>query len=120
MNARSLPEWRGATPDSPIPSRVRLRVFQAHNGVCYRSKRKIRPGDAWECDHVIALINGGANCESNLAPLLTETHREKTAEDVATKSKTYRLAAKHNGTWPATKRPLKSRGFAPSRNQEPT
>jgi hypothetical protein len=27
--------------------------------------RPLRPGDAWTCDHIVALISGGANRESN-------------------------------------------------------
>lgn len=112
---RAVPEWIGKTPDTPIPPRVKDRVFLAHGGRCHLSGRKIMPGDAWDCDHVLALINGGENRESNLAPALRDKHREKTAEDVDTKSKTYRMRAKHNGTWPKSKRPLKGRGFESAR-----
>ena len=59
--SRSVPEWIGATDDSAIPPRVRLRVFEAHGGVCHLSGRKIRAGEEWDCDHVKALINGGEN-----------------------------------------------------------
>ena len=38
-------------------------------------------------DHVRALINGGENRESNLAPILREKHREKTARDIDEKAK---------------------------------
>ena len=112
---RSLEEWVGATPDTPIPPRVRARVFERHGGVCHISGRKIRAGDAWECDHVIALVNGGENRESNLAPALTDKHREKTAEDVEIKSKVARQRAKHLGTWPKSKSRIRSRGFDRSR-----
>ncbi len=106
---RALPEWRGKTPDTPAPPRVRLRVFQAYDGVCHIAKRKIRAGEPWQLEHVIALINGGENRESNLAPALTDKHREKTAEDVAEKSAIYRKAAKHTGAtarkpWPKRER----------------
>lgn len=117
--SRSLPEWVGKSDDTPIPPRVRLRVFEAHGGVCYLSKRKIAAGEPWDCDHVIALINGGQNRESNLAPALKDKHHEKTAQDVDTKSKTYRMQAKHNGTWPKSETPLRSRGFASSRGKPP-
>jgi len=118
MIARELPEWVGKTPDTPAPARVRLRVFEAHGGRCYLSGRKIMPGDAWELDHVRALINGGLNVESNLAPALKAAHREKTNADVAEKAKVARVRMKHLGIWPASKRPLRSRGF-PSRRGEP-
>jgi 5-methylcytosine-specific restriction protein A len=110
--SRSVDQWIGATDDAMPPPRVRLRVFQAHGGRCYRSGRLIRAGDKWALDHIIAIINGGKNIESNLAPILEDSHKEKTAEDLAIKSKTYRMAAKFNGTWPKAKAKIRSRGFA--------
>jgi len=115
MTARAVPLWVGKTPDSDIPPRVRLRVFQREGGVCWISGRKIRPGEKWECDHRVALINGGSHSEDNLFPALVEAHKVKNAEDVAIKSKTYRMAAKHNGTWPKSKTPIRSRGFQSAR-----
>jgi 5-methylcytosine-specific restriction endonuclease McrA len=94
---REIPEWIGATPDSAIPRRVRLRVFERHGGICYLSNRKIQPGDKWEVDHVIPIVLGGENRENNLAPALTTEHRKKTAADVAQKSKERRVRAKHIG-----------------------
>ena len=95
--SRSVPEWIGATPNTPIPPRVKLRVFEAHGGVCHLSGRKIRAGELWECDHVKALINDGENRETNLAPALRDKHRAKSAEDVAEKAKVYAKRAKHLG-----------------------
>ena len=97
MTGRSVPEWIGATPDTPIPPRVKLRVFERHGGVCYLSGRKIRAGEAWEADHVIAIINGGPNRESNLKPALKAAHRIKSDADLAEKSKVYRVKGKHLG-----------------------
>jgi len=94
---RSLPEWIGKTPDAPIPRRVRLRVFERHGGICHISGRKIRPGEAWECDHIVALVNGGEHRERNLAPALIDKHKGKTAEDVAEKATAYRKKRKHLG-----------------------
>lgn len=101
---RSVPEWIGKTPDTRIPPRVKLRVFLAHGGVCHLSKRKIMPGEEWDCDHVRALINGGENRETNLAPALKDKHREKTRADLDEKSKVYRTRAKHLGLWPKGQR----------------
>lgn len=95
--SREVPEWIGKTPDTPAPPRVRLRVFERYNGICYLSGRKIMPGDKWQLEHPLAIINGGENRESNLAPALVEPHKVKTAEDMAQKSKDYRVRAKHNG-----------------------
>jgi 5-methylcytosine-specific restriction protein A len=80
---RSVEEWVGATPDVAIPKRVKLRVFERHNGICHISGRKITAADVWDCDHIVALCNGGGHRESNLAPALRDKHRAKTAEDVA-------------------------------------
>ena len=95
--ARSVPEWVGPTPDTRPPPRVRLRVFESHGGTCHLTGRKIRPGDAWELEHVVAIINGGENREGNMAPALRDAHRKKTAQDVAEKSKVNRIKAKHLG-----------------------
>lgn len=103
MTGRSVPEWIGATADTPVPNRVRLRVFEKRGGICHRSGRKIRPGERWDMDHVIALCNWNptpgaphGNRESNLAPILADKpHKEKTAEDVAEKSMVARKRAKH-------------------------
>lgn len=113
---RAVDEWIGKTDDTPAPPRVRLRVFEAHGGRCHWSGQKIKPGDAWDCDHVIALINGGQNRESNLAPILRgKPHKEKTAADVAEKSKVARMRAKHLGIAPKSKAKIRSRGFPSSR-----
>lgn len=45
MSPRSTEEWRGASPDTPVPLRVKLRVFERDHGVCHLSGRKIMPGD---------------------------------------------------------------------------
>lgn len=115
---RAVEEWIGATPDTPIPMRVKLRVFEREHGRCYLTGRLIKPGDAWEAEHVISIINGGQNRESNLKVALKDAHKEKTAADVDTKSKTARMKAKHLGVWPKSRRPLKGRGFPKSRNME--
>ena len=97
MTGRGLPEWIGKHPDSKVPPHVRARIFEAQGGRCHISGRVIRPGDVWELDHIVALVNGGEHREANLAPALRDKHREKTAADVAEKSKVSRVKAKHLG-----------------------
>jgi|SRR3990167_1113419 len=97
MTTRRVPEWIGATPDTPVPPRVKLRVFEAHGGICHISGRKIGPADKWDADHVIAICNGGENRETNLAPALRDKHREKTADDVDEKSRTADKRKRHLG-----------------------
>jgi len=113
---RSMPEWRGKTNDAAIPPRVRARVFERHGGICHLSNRKIRPGDSWDLDHIIALVNGGEHRESNLAPALRDKHRLKTAADVAEKAMIYRKRAKHIGIKPPRQK-IQSRGFQKSEPQ---
>jgi 5-methylcytosine-specific restriction endonuclease McrA len=92
---RAVPEWIGKTDDTAIPNRIRLRIYG--NGICAKCGRKLRPGH-WDCDHVIALKNGGENRETNLQPLCNSPcHSNKTKQDVAEKSRTYRKRSRHAG-----------------------
>lgn len=97
MTGRSVPEWIGKTPDTAIPLRVKLRIWEREQGICHLSGRKIRPGEPYDFDHKIALINGGEHRESNLFPALRDKHREKTALDVAEKAESARIRSKHIG-----------------------
>lgn len=94
---RKTDEWKGKTDDTAIPPRVRLRVFSRFGGTCFLSGRKILPSDQWDCDHAVALINGGEHRESNLVPVLRVEHRKKTADDVKQKAKNDRVRKKHLG-----------------------
>lgn len=109
---RSVREWIGKTPDSSPPDYVRLRIFDRHKGVCHWSKVKIKPGDKWDLDHIKRLEDGGENRESNLAPILRDKHRKKTAEETAKGKQADRVRKRHVGiTKPAGT--IKSRGFEP-------
>jgi len=67
-----------------------VRVFERANGQCKKCTRKLFPGD-WDCDHIVALINGGEHRERNLQVLCRDPcHSGKTRADVKTKSVTYR------------------------------
>jgi 5-methylcytosine-specific restriction enzyme A len=94
--SRSLPEWIGKTDDEPVPRRVRVRVFDRHNGLCAECGFKIL-GGKWICDHRIALINGGENRESNLQPIHGRCDAVKTRQDVKQKARDYRVRARHLG-----------------------
>lgn len=102
MTGRSVTEWIGATPDTAIPARVKLRVFERYEGICHISGRKIKPGERWDAEHVIALCNWlptpdapHGNRERNLKPALASKHPEKTAKDVAEKATIARKRSKH-------------------------
>lgn len=118
MTGRSVPEWRGASPDTPVPARVKLRVFEAHGGRCYLTGLKINAGDDWDVEHVKPLSMHGENRESNLAPALKAPHAVKTAAEATSRAKADRVRKKHLGVWPEPVRKLRGRGFAPSRRLE--
>jgi 5-methylcytosine-specific restriction protein A len=115
VTGRSVPEWRGKTPDSKVPPHVRARVFLAHKGVCHISMRAIRPGEPWEMEHITPLSMGGEHRERNLAPALVEPHREKTAAEATVRAKADRVRLKHIGAFPKSKTRIRGRGFAPTR-----
>jgi 5-methylcytosine-specific restriction endonuclease McrA len=94
---RAIEEWIGKSDDSAIPPRVKVRVFEQYNGVCYLSGVKIRPGDKWEIEHVKALCNGGEHRESNMAPALVAPHKVKTKSDRREKAKNDRIRKRHIG-----------------------
>lgn len=96
--SRSLPEWVGRTDDTPIPPRVKIRVFEAQGGLCAHCEAKMGTGGkSPEFDHKVALANGGENRESNTQALCRPCHRAKTNVDVAQKSTDRRIKAKHLG-----------------------
>lgn len=103
MTGRTTAEWVGATADTAIPPRVRIRIFERAAGRCEICGRKLGPADRWQADHTVALINGGENRESNLRVACDWCHSEKTKADVAEKATIHRKRAKHIGAKP--KRP---------------
>jgi 5-methylcytosine-specific restriction protein A len=102
---RELPEWVGKSPDTLVPPRIRLRIFQRQGGFCPVCDRPLRPG-AWDLDHKRALINGGAHAESNLqAVCRVPCHSDKSKTDVAEKSRVYERQLSHAGI-KRSKRPI--------------
>jgi 5-methylcytosine-specific restriction protein A len=96
--SRSVAEWIGASDDAPVPPRVRLRLFEACGGRCQLCTRQTRAGDRWVADHIQAIINGGANRETNLQIICDWCDRKvKTPADVAQKSKEYKKRLRDRG-----------------------
>lgn len=95
--SRQVPEWIGKTDDTPIPARVKVRIFEAANGHCQTCTLLIAGKLLPAYDHVISLINGGGNRESNLQLLCTPCHALKTKKDVAEKSQIYHKRVKALG-----------------------
>lgn len=103
---RTVKKWVGKTDDSVPPPKVRLRVFERYGGICQLTGQKITASDRWDLDHTVALINGGKNEEDNLRPVLHWAHVDKTAEDVAEKSKVNAMKMKHLGIKKPKGRPM--------------
>lgn len=116
---RSLPEWIGKTNDTPVPPRVRVRVFDRHDGVCHICKGTINAGEKWHIDHIIALIAGGENRESNFAPAHERCNLSKANGEKKEKAKVARTRGKHIGAI-RPKSKIKNRGFSKvARNPKP-
>lgn len=95
--ARATVEWIGKTDDEAVPPRVKLRIFEDADGKCKKCSRKLRPGH-WDTDHIVAIINGGQNRESNLQPLCdVPCHSQKTKQDVREKSRSAKARKKNAG-----------------------
>ena len=107
---RSVKEWIGKNDDQPFPPRVRDRILQRFNNRCDAAHsgcgREIRPGDKWTCDHIIALINGGENRESNGHPLCGWCCQIKDASDQAVKSHSAKVRQRHRGIKKKQSRPM--------------
>ena len=95
--SRSVTEWIGANDDTPIPARVKVRIFDRFRGCCNQCGNPIRGSLLPAYDHVVAIINGGANAVSNIQLLCEPCHGEKTKCDVAEKGFSYRKKLKAIG-----------------------
>lgn len=85
---RPTKEWIGNRPESAAPPKVRQRVRDRDGDLCRLCSTLIKPAESFELDHIIALINGGENKETNLSAVHKHCHLAKTKLDVAEKAKT--------------------------------
>ncbi len=98
---RRVDEWIGKDDDTDVPERVMERLWKACGGRC-RGCGVNLSDQAWDVDHIIALINwigeDHGNRESNLQVLgLKCCHRPKTREDMRLKHQTSRRIRRHTG-----------------------
>ena len=94
---RTVAEWIGRNDDTPVPPRVKVRVFKRDGGKCQACTAPIEGKLTPEYDHKVALANGGEHRETNLQLLCKPCHAAKTKADVAEKSRVYQKTAKHIG-----------------------
>lgn len=93
--ARAVKEWKGKTDDTPIPTRVKLRIVMRYQSICQHCFRDPSLYKYVEIDHINALVNGGENRETNLQPLCDVCHKIKTKKDVAEKALVARQRKSH-------------------------
>ena len=86
-----------STPRGPMSPMRRLRIFEAHKGVCILCERRIKAGDTWTVEHIRALALGGADTDANCGPAHEACRRLKDKSDVASIAKAKRAKAKHFG-----------------------
>jgi 5-methylcytosine-specific restriction protein A len=66
------------TPRKHLSPTQRLRLFEAHKGICGICGREIRSGQRWIVEHMRALSLGGTNEPENLRPVHTACADAKT------------------------------------------
>lgn len=93
--SRTLPEWFGANDDTPLPTRVKVRIWGRQGSRCASCGRRCGiGGERFAYDHIVALANGGPNRESNIRMVCVTCHANKTKHDVAQKALVYRKKTK--------------------------
>lgn len=81
----------------PRTRNQRADFFLARGGRCEVCGSIIRPGDAWDIDHIVPKELGGSDDWSNLRLILKKCHIEKTKGDQSTIAKSNRQRAGHVG-----------------------
>lgn len=103
----------GTTARKALTPTQRLKMFEAHKGMCVLCGIKIQAGEPWIDEHLVPLSQGGSNDLSNRGPAHKPCADAKThgkAGDLAVAAKAKRQKMRHLGIAKA-KRPLEGRGF---------
>src|SRR3954466_1680929 len=87
----------GTTPRKPLTPAQRLRLFEAHRGLCALCGRKIATGERWRDEHMRALGLGGTNDMDNRAPVHIACAAVKDAQDIPAIAKAKRTKRAHLG-----------------------
>jgi 5-methylcytosine-specific restriction endonuclease McrA len=86
------------TKRKPMSTMRRLRIWEAHGGICILCARKIDgTREKWIVEHVRALVLGGADDDANCRPAHEDCRRIKDKVDVAMGAKAKRIKARHLG-----------------------
>lgn len=89
MRTANLKPWVGRRPESMPGQAVLLRLYAKQNGLCACGCGLMMNFDRDEidCDHKVALIDGGENVEANLQLMIRKHHRAKTASEATERSR---------------------------------
>ena len=110
----------GTTPRKPLTPTQRLKLFEAHKGLCGLCGAAIRAGESWIDEHIIPLGLGGSNDLTNRAPVHVACAANKTHGkngDAAKIAKAKRVKMRHLGI-SKSKVKIQSRGFSKAPREE--
>ena len=115
---RSLPEWIGKTDDAMPGKLVRDRLSRAQDDRCALPdcRQPFGPKRRAHCDHILALIDGGENRETNLQMICADCHKVKTSAEATARAKSRDIRAAHIMA-PDSRSRLSGPGFRPSPKQ---
>ena len=104
-----------SAPPRPSMSKARrLRLFARDEGRCWICGCKVKAGEEYDLDHVIAWAISYDDSDDNLKVAHKSCHRgegSKTSTDVKVIAKCKRIEARLNGTR-RERKPIPSRGFS--------
>ena len=115
---RPVREWVADAADAAVPYRIRQRVLETWDGVCYLSTIRIDPAKGFDVEHVVRVKDGGgaANREGNMRPALRDPHIAKTAREKKEQAEADRRKRAGAGTKTAPTKKIES---APMAKAEP-
>lgn len=97
----------GTTHRGSMPQSRRLRIWEAHRGVCCLCGQKIDGvRQRWIVEHIRPLELGGEDSDTNCAPAHEYCAIEKTKIDHVMAAKAKRVKARHLGLAKTTSRPF--------------
>jgi 5-methylcytosine-specific restriction protein A len=104
----------GTTVRKALTPTQRLKMFEAHKGMCVLCGAKIHAGERWIDEHVTALGLSGSNDLKNRGPAHRKCAEDKTFGkdgDLAKVAKAKRQKIRHLGIHQPKGRPLQGAGF---------
>jgi len=94
----------------------RAEIWLRAAGHCEGCSAKLKVGEG-DYDHIIPFELSRDTSVTNGQLLCRVCHSAKThSRDRKDIAKVHRMEAKHKGTWPKSRAPLRSRGFSPTRS----